>query len=163
MVVEALIPESTIEAFNTGILRGLARWDECELYTPGMGSFIQCQAGKFRSRIDPLIIRGKGRRSAMPPEREVSTSMTICSLVQSSTTFRQRMHPPSARPSCTKSIDQAWLGDSGSNANELFDRQINAHREARVSPRVDASGTLHHFTMDHVFVLVSNFHVNLQR
>ena len=53
MVIQALIPQSTIEALDIGILRGLARLDERQLHTPGMGPFIQCQAGKFRSMIDP--------------------------------------------------------------------------------------------------------------
>ena len=31
VVIQTLIPESAIEAFDLGILRGLARLDECEL------------------------------------------------------------------------------------------------------------------------------------
>ena len=54
MVIQALIPKSTIEAFDIGILRGFARLDEGEFHTPpGMGPLIQCQAGEFRSMINP--------------------------------------------------------------------------------------------------------------
>src|SRR5690242_10813351 len=53
MVVEALIPESPIEAFDVCILRGLARLDECQLYTVSMSPCIECQTGEFRSMIDP--------------------------------------------------------------------------------------------------------------
>ena len=53
MVVQALIPESTIEAFDIGILRRLTRLDECQLYTASMSPCIECQTGEFRSMIDP--------------------------------------------------------------------------------------------------------------
>lgn len=64
MVIQALIPESTIKALDIGILRGLARLDEGEFHTPGMCLFIQCQAGKFRNqrRIGILQVGISGLR-----------------------------------------------------------------------------------------------------
>ena len=53
MVIQTFVPKMPVEAFNIGILRRLARLDECELYTPGMGPFIKCQAGEFRPMINP--------------------------------------------------------------------------------------------------------------
>ena len=57
MVVEALIAESTIEAFDIGILRGLAWLDECELHTASMRPCIECQTGEFGSMVDPDHLR----------------------------------------------------------------------------------------------------------
>ncbi|BCT68596.1 hypothetical protein NNRS527_02199 [Nitrosospira sp. NRS527] len=53
MVVKTFISESTIKAFDIGILRGLAWLDERQPYPASMSPCIECQAGEFGPMIDP--------------------------------------------------------------------------------------------------------------
>ena len=53
MVVQALIAETPVEAFDIGILRGFAGLGECQLHTTGMRPCIECETGEFRLVINP--------------------------------------------------------------------------------------------------------------
>jgi hypothetical protein len=53
MVIQALIPEWAIKAFDVCILRGLARLDEYQLHTASMSPSIECQTGEFGPMVDP--------------------------------------------------------------------------------------------------------------
>ena len=51
MVIQTLIPEASVEAFDEGVLSRFAGLDQLELNAMLAGSLIQCLAGKFR----PLV------------------------------------------------------------------------------------------------------------
>lgn len=47
MVIQAFIPEATVEALDEGVLRGFAGLDQLQLNTMLAGPLVQCLAGKF--------------------------------------------------------------------------------------------------------------------
>src|SRR5574343_462369 len=53
MVVQALISESAVEAFDERILRRFACLDQLELHAVLVGPLVQSLAGEFRSLVCP--------------------------------------------------------------------------------------------------------------
>jgi len=53
MVVQALIPEPTVEALDERVLRRFACLDQLELHTVLVGPLVQCLASEFRPLVSP--------------------------------------------------------------------------------------------------------------
>ena len=113
VLVQALIPQTAVEALHEAVLRRFAGRDV-------MPFDLLTQAARIsRHRTLSLTtMQGKPRISAIRsssratrmPEIEVSTTVARHSRLKSSITQRMRNRRPSHRASDTKSSDHRWFG-----------------------------------------------------
>lgn len=112
VLVQALIPQSSVERLNVGVLIGFARLDQEQPHTTGMRPSHHRLAEELLAvvgadRLWQTVLYGQpvqDARSAWPQMARSGTPATA-SCVASSTTVRHLMTRPSAVRSNTKSID----------------------------------------------------------
>jgi hypothetical protein len=116
VLIETLVAEPAIEAFDVGVLVRLARVDEMQPNTVGVRPGVEGPADEFGplSVISifgvPRVSTSRWRTSTTRrPPMEVSSSIARQARVKSSTTARSRTRRPSSRVSRRKSSDQRSL------------------------------------------------------
>ncbi len=134
VLVQQLVPHSSVEAFDEAVLHGLARRDIVPLDLPVLLPFQDGIRGQFGPVVadhhagvaphlgDPVQF------AANPiPDNDVSTTAARHSRLKSSITFRIRKRRPQDRLSDTKSKLHRWFCPCGTTIGDLV-------RKARFLP-----------------------------
>src|ERR1035437_6656758 len=151
VLVQTLIPELAVEAFDVAILHRPARRDEVQLYSVLIRPPVQHLAGELRTVVDDHVLRfssccfrPSNTRTTRNPGSEVSTSISSASRVQPSIRFSVRNRPPLANASCVKSTVQTWSGSvGGANTSRAA---AGARRRPRLRRMPNFSSTYSRYT-----------------